>query len=42
MSDPELEAKHGQTPKQRLEGMIFGLLVMTIAVIVITVVMIVV
>jgi hypothetical protein len=34
MSDPELEARHGQSPKQRLEGMVFGLLVITVLVVI--------
>jgi hypothetical protein len=34
MSDPELEVRHGQSPKQRLEGMVFGLLVITVLVVI--------
>ena len=38
-SDPELEARDGQTPKQRLESVVFGLLAITIVVVIVAVVM---
>jgi hypothetical protein len=38
-SDPELEARNGQTPKQRLESVAFGLVAITILVVIAAVVM---
>ena len=38
MSDPDLEARYGQNPKQRLESIVFGLIAITVVVVIIAIV----
>ncbi len=39
MSDPELEARNGQTPRARLESVVFGLVAITVIVVIAAIVM---